>query len=67
MKSKRRLYYVIMVVIFAVTFNIGVFQNPNFNLHDFCMNLASEILGLAIALVVVESYVREKQKDKKQP
>lgn len=59
---KVRILYIIMVLIFSVTFSVGVFMNPNFNIYDFCMNLASEILGLAITLVIVETYIKEKAK-----
>lgn len=59
---KVRILYLIMVSIFTVTFAVGVFMNPNFNLYDFCMNLASEILGLVITLVIVETYIKEKKK-----
>ncbi|MCP1103193.1 hypothetical protein M2454_002596 [Aequitasia blattaphilus] len=59
---KVRILYTVMVTIFTVTFAVGVFMNPNFNIYDFCMNLASEILGLAIALVIVETYIKEKAK-----
>lgn len=62
-KTKRLIVYLVMLAIFSVTFYVGVFHNPNFNIYDFCMNLASEILGLVIALTVVEAYIREKKKD----
>lgn len=59
---KLRILYIVMVSIFSVTFAIGVFMNPNFNIYDFCMNLSSEILGFAIVLIVVETYIKEKTK-----
>lgn len=63
MKSKKvKILFIIIFIIFFVTFSVGVFSNPNFNVYDFCMNLASEILGLVIALVLVETYIKEKQK-----
>lgn len=65
-KSKRLfISYFVVTVVFAVTFSIGVFSNPNFNIQDFCMNMASEFLGLVFALTVVEIYMREKQKTEK--
>lgn len=60
--KKVRIFFIVMIVIFGITFNLGVFGNPNFNIYDFCMNLSSEIVGLAIALVLVESYVGKKKK-----
>lgn len=61
-KKRLRILLLLMCITFAVTFYYGVFANPNFNIHDFCMNLSSEIVGLVIALVLVDSYVWEKQK-----
>ena len=46
-----------MTVIFSLTFSVGVFANPNFNIHEFCMNLSTEIVGMVIALVIVDRYV----------
>jgi len=60
--KKIRILLIMMFITFSITFYFGVFANPNFNIHDFCMNLASEILGLVIAVVVVDTYVREKNK-----
>jgi len=65
--KKMKLILIIMFVVFAITFNLGVFSNPNFDIYDFCMNLSSEIIGLAIALVLVDSYVNEKKKINEQP
>lgn len=63
LENKRlRILSVIMVVVFSITFTFGVFGNPNFNIYDFCMNLASEIIGMVIALILVDAYVKEKQK-----
>lgn len=59
---KRIAVTAVTVAIFAVTFSVGVFNNPNFNIQDFCMNMASELLGIAIALTIVEVYVRERRK-----
>jgi len=61
-KKKIRILLVAMFIIFSITFYFGVFANPNFNIHDFCMNLASEILGLIIAVVIVDTYISEKKK-----
>jgi len=60
--KKIRILVIIVFIVFSVTFYYGVFANPNFNIHDFCMNLASEILGLVIALVLVDTYINEKRK-----
>lgn len=54
------LLLIIMCITFSITFYFGVFANPNFNIYDFCMNLSSEILGLVIALVLVHTYIKEK-------
>lgn len=63
LENKRlRILTIIMVVVFSITFTFGVFGNPNFNIYDFCMNLASEIIGMVIALILVDAYVKEKQK-----
>lgn len=51
----------VMCSIFSITFTIGVFDNPNFTIQDFCMNLASELAGLVIALLVVDAYIRAKR------
>lgn len=60
--KKLRILLIIICITFSVTFYFGVFANPNFNIHDFCMNLSSEILGLVIALVLVDTYIKEKNK-----
>jgi len=72
-KHKKRIwYYVITIVyftVFAVSFSVGIGNNPNFNIHDFCMGLASELVGLIFAVVIVENYIRiktERAKEKKQ-
>lgn len=62
--KKLRILLVIMFVTFSITFYFGVFANPNFNVYDFCMNLSSEILGLVIALILVDTYIREKNNKK---
>lgn len=51
---------IVMACIFSVTFYFGVFANPQCSIYDFCMNLASEILGLVIAIVIVDTYISEK-------
>ena len=61
-KNKIRILIVAMFIVFSITFYFGVFANPNFNIHDFCMNLASEVLGLMITVVIVDTYIREKKK-----
>ena len=63
-KHKKRIWYYIITIIyfavFSVTFNVGVVNNPGFNIHDFCMGLASELVGLIFAVVIVENYIRMK-------
>ena len=54
-----------MFIVFSITFYFGVFANPNFNIHEFCMNLASEILGLVITVVIVDTYMEEKKSKRK--
>lgn len=61
-KKKIKVLLVSMFIVFSITFYFGVFANPNFNIHDFCMNLASEILGLVITVVIVDTYTDEKKK-----
>lgn len=61
--NRSRLLFVAMFIVFGVTFYLGVFANPTFTVHDFCMNLASEVLGLLIALILVDAYVRERTKE----
>lgn len=66
MKNRRmRILYFVMVVIFSVTFSLGIFGNPNFSIHDFCMNLSSEILGLLIAVIFVDNYVKYREENSK--
>lgn len=61
-KKKMKIMLVAMFIIFSITFYFGVFANPNFNIYDFCMNLASEVLGLIIAVVIIDTYINEKKK-----
>lgn len=61
--KKLRVLYLIMVAVFSVTFYFGIIVNPNFNIYDFCMNMASEILGLVIAVVIVDSYIVVKRRE----
>lgn len=60
--KKIRILLIVMFITFGITFYFGVFANPTFNIHDFCMNLASEILGLVIAVVIVDTYISERKK-----
>lgn len=53
---------IVIVVLFSITFYFGIFANPNFNIYDFCMNLSTEIVGLVIALALVDSYITAKKK-----
>ena len=64
-KKKIKILLVAMFIVFSVTFYFGVFANPNFNIHEFCMNLASEILGLVITVVIVDTYMEEKRSKSK--
>lgn len=61
--KKIRILLIIMLIIFSITFYLGIFANPNFNIYDFFMNLSSEIFGLIIALVLVDTYASEKKKE----
>jgi len=59
-KNKSTRFYIITVVymlVFYATFYIGVFGNPNFNIYDFFMNLASELVGIVFVVVIVDQYV----------
>lgn len=60
--KKVKILYIVMITVFSVTFSIGIFDNPNFNLQDFCLNLSTEFLGMCFALIIVEAYVKEKNK-----
>lgn len=60
--KKIKILLLVMVIAFSITFYFGIFANPNFNINDFCMNLASEILGILITVVIVDSYIKEKGK-----
>lgn len=64
-KKKIKILLVAMFIVFSITFYFGVFANPNFNIHEFCMNLASEILGLVITVVIVDTYMEEKKSKRK--
>lgn len=64
-KKKIKILLVAMFIVFSITFYFGVFANPNFNIHEFCMNLASEILGLVITVVIVDTYMEEKRSKRK--
>lgn len=62
-RRKNIWYYVITVIfcsVFIVSFNLGITHNPNFNIHDFCMGLASELVGLVFAVIIVDSYIKMK-------
>lgn len=61
-RKKYIIISIIMMALFGIIFSIGIFGNPNFSIQDFCMNLASEIVGLVIALTIVEIYIQEKKK-----
>lgn len=60
-KKSLRILVIIMMLVFSVTFYFGVFANPNFNIHDFCMNLASEIIGIVITVVLIDTIIRKKK------
>ena len=61
-KKSMRILMLVMVLIFSVTFYFGVFANPNFNIYDFCMNLASEVLGIAITVIFIDTLISRKKK-----
>lgn len=61
-KTKMKILFVAMLIIFSIPFYFGIFANPHFNIYDFCMNLTSEVLGLIIAVAIVDAYIREKNK-----
>ena len=64
-KDKKFMILVIaIVVIFGVTFGLGIFANPHFDIYDFCMSLATEFIGLIIALVVVIGYLGYEKRKK---
>lgn len=55
---KLLIVYIIMIAIFVITFTVGITVNPNFDIHEFCMGLSSEFLGLIVAVTIVETYIR---------
>lgn len=59
--KKVKVLLLIMCLTFSVVFYFGVFSNPTFNINDLCMNLASEIIGIVIALVLVDTYIKAKK------
>lgn len=56
-------YFVVSILFFAViytTLAIGILDNPNFSIYDFFLNLASELVGLFITVLIVDTYLRMK-------
>lgn len=60
---KVRILFFVLVGLFAVTFSLGIFLNPNFTVYDLFLGLSTEFIGLVVALVLVESYVSAKKKN----
>ena len=65
LKNKRFIIYIVMSIIvisiYTIIFIVGVFHNPDFTITDFCMDLASEVLGIVIAVVIVDNYIKMKK------
>ena len=63
-KNKRFVRFVVMTVIvcsiFSITFSIGIFNNPNFDLYDFCFNLSTELIGALITAGIIGVYIKTK-------
>lgn len=63
-KNKKFIKYFIWSVLFFsilwTTFYVGVIENPDFNIYDFCMGLASELVGAVIALLIIDVYIKTK-------
>ncbi len=62
MKKNKKLIVlsIIFTVIVAFTYVVGIFNNPNFNIHDFCANLSSEFIGWILAVTIFQYYFDEK-------
>lgn len=59
-------YFVFSILFFSVitiTLSLGVWDNPNFSIHDFFLNLASELVGLFITVLIVDTYLRMKRQN----
>ena len=58
-KVVRRLS-IVMALVFSFAFYFGIFTNPNFNIHDFCMNLAADIIWLVVTVILVDAIIKAK-------
>lgn len=56
MKSKVIILGAIFSVIVGITFSIGIFANPDFQLNEFCINLSSEFIGWVLAVTLFQYY-----------
>jgi len=63
-KNRKFASYVTMTIIvcsiFSVTFSIGIFYNPNFDIFDFFYNLATDLIGAVVTAGVVGVYIKTK-------
>lgn len=59
---KKRIWLIVLYVMLCSTiaFSIyfGIAENPHFSINEFCMGLASELVGMLFAVLVVDSYIR---------
>jgi len=65
LKKKIGILGLIFTIIAGVTFSFGIFNNPTFNINDFCANLSSEFIGWILAVTIFQYYLDEKMAAKK--
>lgn len=66
-KVKKKIWILglIFSVIVGVTFSLGIYKNPSFNINDFCNSLSSEFIGWILAVTVFQYYYDEKMAARK--
>ena len=55
---KLQALHLAVVFIFCITLVFGIFRNPKFDMYDFLFNLSTELIGLLIALFIVDRYIK---------
>ncbi len=65
LKGKKFRRFLVMSIIycsvFSVVFTLGISDNPQFNLYDLFLNLASELIALVITVFVVDTYIKMRE------
>ncbi len=68
---KKKIKVIVLGTIFTVVvggaFSLGIFNNPTFNINEFCANLSSEFIGWILAVTIFQYYVDEKLALRKAP